>query len=174
MIMKFKSGDIILTSRDSWVVKFMRFFQSDPVKYGHAMVVDMVHNCVLEAGVTIRCTPLEKAFVGRHKHYKVLRYKNITDNQVKVMLKAMRSLIGRLYSVKRIFLQLLDHVFYTNWFTKLDKSKSSQICSSYVSWGFGIACKIKFNGVNWTSADPDDISDEVEKRPNLWETVCEI
>ena len=66
------------------------------------------------------------------------------------------------------------HIFYTNWFTKLDKSKSSQICSSYVSWGFGIACKIKFNGVNWTSADPDDISDEVEKRPNLWETVCEI
>lgn len=171
--MVLKSGDIILTSKDSWIVGFMQFFQPDPVKYGHAMVVDMEHNCALEAGVTIRCTPLAKAFTGRHKHYKVLRYKKLTAKQVRVMLKAMRSLIGKIYSVKRMFLQFLDHVCYTNWFTKLDKSRGSQICSSYVAWGYYASCKIKFNGVHWPSADPDDFSDEREKNPDDWEVIYE-
>lgn len=171
--MKLKSGDIILTSKDSWIVSFMRFFQSDPVKYGHAMVVDMENKCALEAGVTIRCTPLTKAFTGRHKHYKVLRYKELTDKQVRVMLKSMRSLIGKIYSVKRMFLQLFDHLCYTNWFTHLDKSRGSQICSSYVAWGFYVACKIKFNGVSWRSADPDTIEDETEKNSDDWEVIYE-
>lgn len=172
--MDLKSGDIILTSRGSWIVSFMNFFQSDPVKYGHAMVVDMENSCILEAGITIRCKPLKKAFTGKHKHYKVLRYKNITDNQVMVMLKVMRSLIGELYSIKRMFLQLLDHVFCTNWFTHLDKSKKSQICSSFVAWGYRVACKFNFNNLQWRSVDPDDISDEVEKRPDNWKVIHEI
>ena len=169
-----KSGDIILTSKDSWIVSFMQFFQPDPVKYGHAMVVDMENRCVLEAGVTIRCTPLAKAFTGRHKHYEVFRYRNITDKQVRVLLKSMRSLLGELYSVKRMFLQLLDHLFYTNWFTKLDKSKSSQICSSIVAWGFYSACKIRFNGVSWKAVEPDDLHDHFLNNPEDWEVIYKV
>lgn len=168
----FRNGDIILTSRNSLIVRLMRWFQSDPVIYGHALVVDMDNNCALEAGWTIRATPLEEVFkVKRHKHYEIFRYTELTDVQTQVLLKAMYSLIGKLYSFKRIFLQLLDHIFYTNWFTKLDKSKSSQVCSSIVSWAFWTACKIKFNGVNWASCDPDDLHDHFLNNPTDWKVI---
>lgn len=168
----FKNGDIILTSRDSLIVRFMRWFQSDPVIYGHALVIDVDNNCALEAGWTIRATPLEKVFkVKNHKSYKIIRYTELTESQAQVMLKVMYGLTGKLYSLKRIFLQVLDHLFFTNWFTKLDKSKTSQVCSSYVAWGYYIACKIQFNGVDWASCDPDDIDDETLKNPYLWEII---
>lgn len=168
----FKNGDIILTSRNSILVRMMRLFQSDPVIYGHALVVDIDNICALEADWRIRATPLEKVFgIKSHKHYKIIRYKDLTDEQVKVLFKSLYSLIGKLYSVRRIFLQVLDHIFYTNWFTKLNKSKGSQVCSSYVAWGFHVACNMKFNGVDWKSADPDDIDDETLKNPGLWEVT---
>ena len=171
----FKNGDIILTSRASFIVRLMRCFQFDPVIYGHALVVDADSSCALEVGWMIRATPLEKVFkVKRHKCYKIVRYTKLTEEQARIMLKVMYSLTGKLYSVKRIFLQMLDHLCFTNWFTKLDKSKASQVCSSYVAWGYYIACKIKFNGVDWKSADPDDIDDHTLANPDEWLLLEEV
>jgi len=165
----FKNGDIILTSKSSFIVWLMRYFQSDPVIYGHALVVDVDNKCALEAGWTIRATPLEEVFkIKRHKHYKIVRYTELTDEQIRVMFKAMYSLMGKFYSFKRILLQVLDHLFYTNWFTKLDKSKASQVCSSYVAWGYYVACGVKFNGVPWQSCDPDDVDDHALANPDKW------
>ncbi len=167
----FKNGDIVLTSRNSLIVRLMRHFQSDPVIYGHALLIDADNDCALEASWTIRATPLEKVF--KSKKYKIIRYTKLTEAQTQVMLKAMYGLIGELYSIKRIFLQVLDHLFYTNWFTKLDKNKDSQVCSSYVAWGFYVGCKVKFNEVPWQSCDPDDIDDEILVNPDEWILLAE-
>ena len=87
-----KTGDIILTSRDSLIVKFQRLFQKDTVRYGHAAMVDMETNSVLEASFKLQAVPLEEFFANkRHKKYKILRYKNITDPQTKVLIKSMSS-----------------------------------------------------------------------------------
>ncbi len=169
-----KTGDIILTSRDSLIVKLQRFFQKDPVRYGHAAIIDMETNSVLEASFKLKASPLEEFFANKkHKKYKILRYNNITDTQTKVLVKSMWSLIGNIYNFKRIFLQALDHIFNTNWFTKLDKNKNNQVCSSYVAWGYYVACKIKFNDVGWASCDPDDIEDNSLKYPDKWTVIEE-
>ncbi len=170
-----ENGDIILTSRDSFIVRMMRYFQSDPVIYGHALVVDADNGCVLEASWKLRAISLEEFFkIKRHKKYKIIRYTELTEAQAQVMLKAMYSLIGNIYSFKLIFLQALDHLFFTNWFTKLSTSKNSQVCSSYVAWGYYVACKTKFNGVPWQSCDPDDIDDHSLANPEEWIPLEEV
>lgn len=171
----FKNGDIILTARNSFIVQLMRRFQLDPVIYGHALVIDADNKYALEAGWTIRATPLEKVFETKgNKYYKIVRYTELTDEQTRVMFKAMYSLMGKFYSFKRMLLQTLDHLFYTNRFTKLDKSKASQVCSSYVAWGYYVACATKFNGVPWQSCDPDDIDDHTLTNPDKWLLLEEI
>lgn len=164
----------MLTSKNSLIVKFMRLFQKDPVSFGHALVYIEDTNSFLEAGWSIRETPYNKVMNNvRHKYYVIYRYNNLTDKQAETMIKVMRGLKGELYSFKRILLQLLDHVFYTNFFTKLSRDKKDQVCSSYVAWGYYVATRIKFNGVHWASCDPDDIDDNCFGNPE-WTKVREV
>ncbi len=171
VIEKIKNGDIILSSRDSFIVKFMRIFQSDPVRYGHTMIV-VDGEYAFEAKLEIRKTHLYK-ILEKNKHYKIIRYKNLTEKQYSVMYKSLKKLIGIDYSFFRLFLQLLDHVFGTNYFTKLMSGNKSQVCSSLVAWAYYIGCRIKFNGVSWKSCDPDDIDDESIRNTGSWEVVEE-
>lgn len=174
----FKNGDLILTeTKRSWVLKFMRFFQKDPVKYGHVMIVidaadelEEEFTYVIEAVALIRVTNLFHALKGVNS-YKIVRRKDLTDDQFYRLKKSLVSLEDQFYSVKRILLQALDHIFSTNYFTKLSKDNKDQVCSSLAAWAYYVACKIKFNDVTWRSCDPDDIDDETIKNPDDWEVV---
>ena len=170
--MELKSGDIILTSTDSIVARFMRMFQSDPVEYGHALMVRN-SNDAYEASLYVRIIPLEKIFKKR-KHYIILRYKGIEQRHISIMNKALDKLVGNLYSFKRFILQFFDHVFNTNYFTKLDKDTKSQICSSLVAWAYYVATRIKFNYVSWRSTDPDDIFDHCLNNSDEWEVIEKV
>ena len=169
--MKFQNGDIILTERkNSIFIKGMRFFQKDSVKYGHAMVIiDDSH--VMEANICVKQTSIEKVLSGIDS-YKVIRLRNLTECDFQTMKKALFSIEGKLYSWKRIVLQLFDQIFRTNYFTRLLTDKKSQVCSSLVAWCYYIACRTKFNNVDWMSCDPDDIDDESTNNPDKWEIVC--
>jgi hypothetical protein len=172
--MKLKTGDIMLTSRDSFIVKFMRWFQKDPVKYGHACVYVEESDSFLEAEWTIVETPYPKAMARkRYKNYVIYRYKDLTPQQAQRIVKIMRTLKGEIFSFRRLFLQMFDHIFNTNFFTKLSKNKKNQVCSSYVAWGYYSAIKIKFNNVPWSSCDPDDIDDHCSISPK-WFKVMEV
>lgn len=172
--MKLKTGDIMLTSKDSFIVKFMRWFQKDPVIYGHACVYTEDTDSFLEAEWTIVETPYAKAMARKRYHnYVIYRYNDLTEEQAKKIVKIMRGLKGELFSFKRLFLQLLDHIFYTNFFTNLSKDKKDQVCSSYVAWGYYAVTKIEFNGVHWGSCDPDDIDDYCFGNPE-WTKVVEV
>lgn len=170
--MELKTGDLILTSKGSPIVMFMRFFQSDPILYGHAAVVKD-SNGILEASWTLRVTPLSE-FLNkkRHRFRKILRYNKLTNEQSELLVKKMSEEIGKVFSFKRIFLQMFDQIFYTNWFTSLSKDRDSQVCSSYVAWGFYESCGIKFNDVDWYSCEPDDIDDHTLDNPQDW-TILE-
>jgi len=153
----------------------MNFFQHDPCVWGHALVIDKENNSALEAYLSLREVSLEETFANkRHRCYKIVRYNNLTEDQAKVMIKSMRSLLGKLYNIKRIVLQLFDHIFDTNWFTRLATDRKDQVCLSYVAWGYYVACKIKFNGVEWESCDPDDIEDHVLADPETWSVIKEV
>ena len=150
--------------------KFMSYFQSDPIRYGHAVLVkDSLE--VYEAKWFIKKTPLHK--VLERDHYIVYRYRDLKDRHVVVMNKALDKLVGNIYSFKRIFLQALDHIFYTNYFTKLDKNTKSQVCSSLVAWAYYVATRTKFNGVDWKSCDPDDIDDNGLAHKDKWLVIGE-
>jgi len=168
----FKLGDIILTERKSSIIaKFMKFFQKDSVKYSHSMVVIDDSN-VIESHIRIRISPIYDS-LKKADSYKIIRKTNITDKELQILRKSLCSLEGQFYSVKRILLQILDHIFNTNWFTKQSTDKKDQVCSSLVAWGYYVACKIKFNGVEWASCDPDDIDDE-SLNSDKWIIVQEV
>lgn len=171
LIDKLKPGDIILTSRKSIIVKFMALFQKDPVRYGHAMIVRDVHS-VYEAHFQIEVNPLIEVFKKR-KYYTILRFKKLEPKHVIVMNRSLDKIVGEFYSVKRIGLQFLDHIFNTNWFSGLDTNTKSQVCSSLVAWAYYVALKYKFNNVSWKSADPDDIEDDFLVNPENWELIVE-
>ena len=170
----FNIGDIILTEKKSSIfIKFMKYFQKDPVKFGHAMVVIDDDKNVIESNIRIRISPIHISLKGADS-YKIIRRKNLTDKEFHKLQKSLLSLEGQFYSIKRILLQMLDHFFNTNWFTKRLKNRKDQVCSSLVAWGYHVACKTKFNGVEWASCDPDDIDDEATNDSDEWIVVREV
>ncbi len=168
-----KVGDIILTSKESVIVRFMRFFQDDDIKYGHVAIVENP-DMILEAGYKVRRVPTEKWFKKKkNQKYKILRMTGVTETQSIAIVWHIGKLVGQWYSVKRIFLQIFDHVTNSNWFTKRDRNKKNQVCSSLVAWGYYVVLKYKFNGVPWASCEPDDIDDDSEKKVDSYVIIKE-
>jgi len=167
--MELKTGDIIFTSKESIIVRFMRLFQKDPVFWGHVLIAKD-NETAWEAGPVLRETDIKWKLL-KESSWKIIRKKDLTEHQKEIMKKVAPKLLGQPYSISRIILQLLDHVFDTNGFTMIFGNKYSQVCSSYVAWIYWVACKHKFNGVEWQSCDPDDIEDDQINNPNLWEII---
>lgn len=168
--MKLEPGDIILTSKDSFIAQFMRNFQDDPVVYGHCMMVAN-DGYVIETGFYgIKKITIDQ-FLKERKHFKVIRPTCLTNMQLQDVVGVASLLVGLKYSFKRMFLQLLDHLFFTNFFTSLDKDRQNQVCSTVVSYSYYVACGIKFNDVEWFSVEPDDIDDDFIKNHNKWYLV---
>ena len=168
--MELKTGDVIFASKGSIIVEFMRLFQTDPVFWGHVLIVKD-NETAWEASVKLRETNIQKV-LDHEPSWKIIRKKDITEDQKEIMRKTAPKLLGRSYGYFRIVLQIFDHVFNTNFFTSQADNKYLQVCSSYVAWIYWVACKYKFNGVPWASCDPDDIEDEQLSNPDMWEVVA--
>lgn len=172
----FEMADIILLETGSWIGRtilwVLRFFQSDPIRFNH---------CVLAAnnkfGIEAATSGLKYCVLNeklkRAKDYKVVRHRNLTDLQRENIVKTARSLVGLPYGFKRLILQFFDQLFCTNFFTKLIKDKQCQVCSSIIAWAYYVRCRIKFNDVGWSSADPDDFDDEFARNPGTWRIIRE-
>lgn len=169
--MDLQTGDIILTSKESIIVWFMNLFQKDPCFWGHVLTAKD-NETAWESNYVLKESNIEKV-LKKHKYYKILRKKDLTEEQKEEILEIAPDLLGYPYGVWRIFLQMLDHIFHTNWFTRLDDREYVQVCSSYVAWIYKKACDYTFNGVHWTSCDPDDIEDDQQLHPERWSIVSE-
>ena len=165
--MDLRTGDIILTSKKSIIARFMGLLQKDPCVWGHVLVVKD-SKFAWEAHWTMREVKLSKIF-KKYKYWKIIRKKDLTEKQKEIMRKVAPQLLGRFYSPGRIILQMLDHIFNTDKFSGFDNNQFNQVCSSYCAWIYEMACRYKFNGVHWSSADPDDIEDDqLMAHPELW------
>ena len=169
--MDLRTGDIILTSRKSMIARFMNWFQEDPCIWGHVLVVKDSETA-WEAHWTLRESSIEKV-LKKHKRYKILRKRDLTEEQKELMCESADELLGHIYGIGRIFSQTLDHIFHTNWFTSLDNREYVQVCSSYGAWMYHRSCGYKFNGVSWQSCDPDDIEDDQLLYPGAWKIMGE-
>jgi len=167
--MELKTGDIIFTAKGSIIVKFMRLFQRDPVFWGHVLIVKD-EETAWEASFRLKETNIWEKLTSEPS-WKIIRNKYIGETHKEIMRKTAPKLLGRPYGVFRIVLQLLDHMFGTNWFTSKADSKYLQVCSSYVAWIYWVSCKHKFNGVEWQSCDPDDIEDDQIENSHIWQIV---
>jgi len=169
--MHLETGDIIFTSKKSIITKFMNMFQKDPVFWGHVLIVKD-NETAWEALYTLRESNIYKR-LSETNDWKIIRKTDLTIEQKEKMRKIAPTLLGYPYGVGRIFLQILDHIFYTNWFTKRADIKYIQVCSSYAAWIYWVACRYKFNGVHWMSCEPDDIDDTQIANPNEWRVIYE-
>ena len=163
--------DIILTHSRTFFGTIVRwilnFFQSDDVRYSHVLIVENSETAV-EANKTIRHTNIEKVLKSA-KRYKIVRLKEITTNQQEVILKEIYENLGNDYSYWRAFLNLIDEVGDTSWFSKGAKYHT---CSSFVSYLYEVGCQIEFNKTPWYACNPDDIDDHIIDNDN-WTIVGE-
>lgn len=173
MDIKLQRGDVILMYNRGFISKaikwILNFFQKDGAKYSH-IAIAVSENEVTEALWNgIRRRTFDKS-IENAKHIKIIRFKNLTDQQREwVELRAI-SKIGTNYNYYRLLLQLFDNIFATNWFTRhLKVNKEWHICSTYVAWVYK-ALGIYFNETHWLSVEPDDIDDEVLRKKD-WEQV---
>ena len=174
--MKLEPADIIITKDKKGyfgrlIIKAMRLFQRDKVMYQHAILVVDNTTC-LEALMKIKYNNLNERLKD-FERYKIIRCRLLAPDRKEAIVKEASSLIGKRYGFGRLFLQLFDQVFHTNFFTDVVKNENVQICSSLVAWAYQKQTGLKFNGVEWESCDPDDIDDESLKNPSVWETVLE-
>ena len=169
---KLETGDIIFLSRRSIIVCFMSLFQSDPVIWGHVLVVkDNEKAWEANAHRIEEIDVWER--IDNAPAYKIIRHTELTETQKETMRSEAPKLLGLEYGFWRIFLQFFDHIFGTNWFTSKEESENIQVCSSYVAWIYDKACDYHFNDVTWASCDPDDIEDESIKCPDKWIVIVE-
>lgn len=169
-MLKLETGDIIFTNKDSMIAKFMAHFQSDPVFWGHIMVAK--NDTILYEPTNPLTTTTTEQLEKTKKHYKIVRYKHITDEDKEKIQKFLDKLVGAKYSFRRLILQAFDHIFHTNWFSNGLHSPDNQVCSSMAAWAYYASMKIKFNGVSWRSCEPDDIEDHIEKNSNDWMIIA--
>lgn len=168
-----ETGDVILTARNSIIVRFMSLFQDDPVVWGHVLIVKDAYTA-WEAGWRLREVDIDKRLskLGE-KNYKIIRKRDLTADQKVLIRKEAEKLLGLPYGVWRIVLQMFDQIFHTNWFTSKEEDEHIQVCSSYAAWIYYNACEYCFNGCEWESCDPDDIEDDQLAYPERWEVLAD-
>jgi len=166
-----ETGDIVLTSKGSIITWFMSLFQKDEVIWGHCLIARNSDK-LWEAFHTLREVDADERF-SQISSYKILRFKSLTDLQKSIILREGPKLLGEPYGYFRIFLQMFDQIFNTDWFTSRAENEYLQVCSSYIAWIYDKACDYHFNGVEWTCCDPDDIDDDSILNAHRWEIVEE-
>ena len=175
-MIKLEPADIIITKdKKSWfsaaILRVLRWAQDDKVYYQHAILVANDKEAI-EALWTVKRTKIEERLQS-FERYKIIRCALIGEDRKAAIIKQVETMLGKKYSYKRIFFQLLDQIFHTNKFTKGLKTEDEQICSSLVAWGFEKQTGLKINKLKWQSVEPDDIDDASIKNPTVWKTIYE-
>ena len=175
-MIKLEPADIILTKTKkgcigNLILRTMRAFQKDKVYYQHAALV-VNDNEAIEALWTVELTKLEERF-PKFERYKIIRCPLVGPDRKQAIVKQAKTMLGKKYSYKRIFFQLLDQIFRTNRFTNGLRTEDEQICSSLVAWCYEKQTGLKINKLKWQSVEPDDIDDASIKNPAVWETIYE-
>lgn len=152
-----KPCDIILVGKDKPLAFIMNLFQDDPVEWGHAAIVGP-NNTVHSLETKMHLIDLD-VYLLEKKQYEIHRYNLMTPEKQEYMVKVMRKFNDLSYGWSRLFLFMLNCIFHKRIFTRLNRDKLVQVCSSFVAWLYYAAFKIKFNGQDWHSVDPDDIDD---------------
>ena len=174
--MNIKPADIIITTDKNSlfskaILAVLNFFQKDEVRYQHAMLAVNEEVCIEALNkITFSYT---RDRMKDFKRFKIIRHRNLTDDQRKAIVQRAITLHGRSYGYIRLFLQLLDQTFHTNYFTRRIKNPTYQICSSLVAWCYDVETGIRFNGLSWAAVEPDDIDDESLRSNTDFETILE-
>jgi hypothetical protein len=170
----FETADILLTTSKTTIgrviVWILRFFQKDQVFFNHCILVANNKFGIEAATAGIQYCDLKEKMESAEA-FKLIRCKCISNAKKESIVKSTRKLVGLSYGFKRLILQLLDQMFRTDFFTCKLGDNRCQVCSSLIAWAYYTRCKIRFNGIDWQSCEPDDIDDFSEKRPDLWEII---
>jgi len=171
-----ETADILLTTSKTRlgriIIWILRIFQSDPVFFNHCILAANNKFGIEAATSGIQYCDMRKKMEAA-KAYKLIRCKCITDAKKENIVKSTRKLVGLPYGFRRLGLQLLDQMFSTDFFTRKLGDNRCQVCSSLIAWAYYVRCRVRFNGVDWQSCEPDDVDDEILKNPDMWEVIAE-
>ena len=169
--MKLQRGDIILCVSNHWmgsiILYFMKFFQKDPVHYSHVAMVTNDTN-IIQARLKVEEVLFD---LSKLKSFKILRYKNASENQLDYLVYVTRKLLNNNYGYVRFLCHFFDEMLRINFFTTINKCEKEQICSSLVAWAYYKVFGMKFNNLEWTQVDPDDFEDHYLNNINDWEII---
>jgi hypothetical protein len=162
VLLGFQPGDVVLVRSKSPLAAIISYVgnkcDDDIVYYTHAaMVYD--EDTVFQIMWDVEKTPLLKFFQA-HPDYRIIRYRDLTVEQLAAIRKEADKLLKTKYSVYRLFACLFDQVCGTRWFTREIDSERRQVCSSLIAYVYYTATGKEFNGIEWNSCTPDDIDDE--------------
>lgn len=172
----FETADILLLRSRSklgkLIILILRICQFDPVFFNHCVLVANSKFGIEAATRGIQYCGLKEK-LETAEAFRLIRCRCISSTKKENIVTSTRKLIGLSYGYKRLFLQLLDQIFFTDFFTRKLGDRRCQVCSSLIAWTYYVRCKIRFNSVEWKSAEPDDIDDEATRNPEMWEIISE-
>lgn len=168
-------GDIILSYNGgvvAWAIRgILRFFDPMPVRFSHCLICYNDTDAIEAAGSGVKFCKIKKALKVRN--FVVIRFEKATPEQLHSIVKFAHDRIGENYGYLRLGLHLLDKLsgslFFTGLFRRGDVVKC--VCSSLVAEGYDKVLKIKFDGSDWNSVDPDNIDDEAARPGSGWVLV---
>jgi len=177
-----KPGDIFFTRGTSCLSRTIRFFTRSfgekRSKVNHVGVVveegDIRTAVVVEALSKVRKHRLWKRYGPPKKvHVAVYRAKNLTPEEIEIIVSEANEQVGRLYGFGKIIAHLLDWLLNGAYvFRRLTSDPRYPICSWLVAHSYSKAGK--HFGVAPGAADPDDIWDFVEKRADIYEPIIDL
>lgn len=174
-----KPGDIFLTRGKSFLSKAIRFFTrsigESRTKINHVGL--LVENGILQTAVVVEASTAVK----RHSLWSrygppakddvaVYRAKNLSDEEVKIIVAEAESQVGREYGYFKVLAHLMDWALLGAYvFRRLANNGDYPICSWLVAHSFSKAGK-NF-GVEPGAASPDDIWDFIQSHPEIYGCV---
>ena len=167
-----KPGDIFLTRGTGILGCLIRFFTRSigekRTEVNHVGIVigegDLKNAVVVEALIKVKKHKLWSEY-GPPKKDKVaiFRPNNLTDAEIKKIVKRANEQVGKKYGFFKLFAHLLDWMFFgVYFFRRLVNEEKYPICSWLVADAYAAAGK-NF-GVKPGQAQPDDIWDYVIKK----------
>ena len=167
MANKPEAGDLLLSVKDSWLSRTIRWFQSrktGAARVSHAAVVlgqFYGQECVIEALHTVQINPLSKYDEQRFIIYRPPWPKGVREGLARKLIQEVHK--GR-YGYLKLLLIAADSLIPGQWypFTKILGIGHFKVCSHLFAWGakkLGYPIHVNQHTVDWRIVTPDFLDD---------------
>jgi len=171
-----KAGDVILSRRDTWLSKSIRWFgkvKTGKAEYSHAAMalgeLSLTGDQVIESLWKVEMNDFSKY---RNQDIVIWRHNLLTEKQRQNIAIRAVTLHSDGYAFFKIPLFALDSVFRTYWWTRTFGFSNFKVCSNLIAWSYEKEIgNTVFGAQGWRSTDPVGLNQWCEKNKKVWTPV---